>query len=82
MARRQSLAPFCATALENETPAFGAHALTKTMRFSATTIVWLISSLHSNHPWVMYRCLKTVRLTTAFYYVKEANGCAAAFSVN
>jgi len=48
MARRQSLAAFCAPALDNEATAFGAHALTKAVSFGAPTIVGLKSSLHNN----------------------------------
>jgi hypothetical protein len=50
MARRQSLAALGATALDNEPAAFGAHPLTEPMSFSASAIVGLKSSLHSNPP--------------------------------
>ena len=72
MARRQSLATFCATALDNETTAFGAHSLTESMSFGATAIVGLISSFHGNPPRIKYRYWKVGRLTIVFCSVKEA----------
>jgi hypothetical protein len=50
MARRQSFAPFRATTLKNEAATFGAHALTETMSFGATTIIGLIGTLHCDSP--------------------------------
>jgi len=50
MARCQPFAPFRAAALKDETATLGAHALTESMRFGATTIVRLISSLHCDSP--------------------------------
>lgn len=71
MARRQSLAAFCAPALDNEATAFGAHALTKAVSFGAPTIVGLKSSLHSNPPRIKYQYWKMGRLTTVLCSVKE-----------
>jgi hypothetical protein len=46
MARRQSLAAFCAPTLDYQPAGLRAHPFAKSVRFCATAIVWLISSLH------------------------------------